>query len=85
MTDLQRTVLFEKFDRDVAKRSRLMRAVIALDQLIAVIFWNTSQDETISSCIARRELAGTATWWDKRVCKFLHLFEYNHCKKSLGE
>lgn len=78
-------ILYAKFDRDVAKRSRLMRALIAFDQLLAVIFYNTSQDETISSCIGRRIRAGAATWFDKKLCCLLNKFEYNHCEKSLGE
>lgn len=78
-------ILYKKFDRDVAKRSRLMRALIAFDQLCAVVFYNTSQDETISSHIQRRINKGTATWFDKKLCCLLKKFESNHCEKSLGE
>ena len=78
-------ILYAKFDRDVEKRSRLMRVLLALDQLIAVIFWNASQDETVSSHIGRKIKKGTATWFDKKLCCLLQKFEDNHCNKSLGE
>ena len=78
-------ILYAKFDRDVEKRSRWLRACIALDQLGNVVFWNGSQDETISSHIQRRINKGTATWFDKKLCCLLKKFESNHCEKSLGE
>lgn len=78
-------VLIDKFTNDVAKRSRLMRFLLVLDQMFNVIFWNGSQDETISSHISRRIENGEATWFDKKLCCFLKLFEDNHCNKSLGE
>lgn len=77
--------LYKKFDNDVAKRSRLMRLLLALDQLGNVLFLNGSQDETISSYIGRKIKRGEANWFEKKLCCFLHLFEYNHCDKSLGE
>ena len=43
--------LIKKFENDVKKRSRLNRAVLAFDQFFNVLFWNGSQDETISSHI----------------------------------
>lgn len=43
--------LIEKFDNDMQKRTRLMRFLLVLDQMGNVIFWNGSQDETISSHI----------------------------------
>lgn len=64
-------ILYAKFDRDVQKRSRLMRVLLALDQLMAVIFWNASQDETVSSHIGRRIRNGKATWFDKKLCCLL--------------
>lgn len=78
-------ILYAKFDKDVAKRSRLMRVLLALDQLGNVLFWNGSQDETISSHIGRRINKGTATWFDKKLCCLLKKIESNHCNKSLGE
>ena len=78
-------ILYKKFDRDVAKRSRFLRILLALDQLFNVIFWNGSQDESISSHIQRRINKGTATWFDKKLCCLLKKFESNHCEKSLGE
>lgn len=78
-------ILYAKFDRDVENRSRWLRACIAFDQLMGVIFWNTSQDETISGHIYRKKMKGTDTWFDRKVCCFLNLFEYNHCYESRGE
>lgn len=78
-------VLIEKFENDIKKRTRLMRFFLVLDQMGNVIFWNGSQDETISSHIARRIEKGEETWFDKRVCCFLKRLEQNHCEKSLGE
>lgn len=77
--------LIEKFENDKKKRSRLMRVVLALDQLCNVIFWNGSQDETVSSHIGRRVKNGEATWFDKKLCCFLKRLENNHCNKSIGE
>ena len=77
--------LVDKFERDMAKRTRLMRFLLILDQMGNVLFWNGSQDETISSHIGRRIEAGKATWFDKKLCCFLNKLENNHCNKSLGE
>jgi len=35
--------LYKKFDRDVAKRSRMMRFLLALDQMINVLWLNGSK------------------------------------------
>ena len=78
-------LLFAKFDRDVQKRSRFMRFLLALDQMGNVLFWNGSQDETISSHIHRRIEKGTATWFDKKLCCLLKKLENNHCYESRGE
>ena len=77
--------LFAKFYRDVQKRSRLMRFLLTLDQMGNVLFWNGSQDETISSHIHRRIDSGKANWFDKKLCCLLKKLESNHCAKSLGE
>jgi hypothetical protein len=77
--------LVTKFENDIKKRSRLMRFFLALDQMGNVVFWNGSQDETISSHIARRQKAGTATRFDNFICCILKKLEQNHCKKSEGE
>ena len=50
--------LIEKFENDMKKRSRFFRFLLALDQLGNVLFWNGSQDETISSHIHRRIESG---------------------------
>ena len=62
-----------------------MRFLLVLDQMINVVFWNGSQDETVSSHVGRRIEEGKATWFDKRLCCFLSKLEHNHCNKSLGE
>ncbi len=77
--------LIEKFKKDVEKRTRLMRFILVLDQLCNVVFWNGSQDETVSSHIGRRIEKGEATWFDKKLCCFLKRLESNHCNRSLGE
>ena len=77
--------LIEKFELDVKKRSRFFRFLLALDQLGNVLFWNGSQDETISSHIHRRIESGKATWFDKKLCCLLKKLEDNHCAKSIGE
>ena len=82
---MSKDALIAKFENDVEKRSRLKRLLLVLDQLMNVVFWNGSQDETVSSNIGRRIKAGKATWFDKKLCCFLKKFEHNHCEKSLGE
>ena len=78
-------ILYAKFDRDVEKRSRFFRVLLALDQLANVVFWGGSQDETVSSHIGRRIKNGKTTWFDKKLCCLLKKIENNHCNKSLGE
>lgn len=77
--------LIKKFENDVKKRSRLIRFLLALDQMGNVLFWNGSQDETISSHIYRRIESGNANWFDKKLCCLLKKLENNHCAKSVGE
>ena len=79
------TILIEKFENDVKKRSRLNRFLLVLDQMFNVIIWNGSQDETISSHIHRRIESGKANWFNKKLCCLLKKLESNHCAKSLGE
>ena len=84
-TEEELKVLYTKFDNDVKKRSRWFRFLLALDQMLNVVFWNGSQDETVSSHIGRRIREGKATWFDKKLCCLLKKLEHNHCNKSLGE
>ena len=77
--------MIEKFENDVKKRSRFMRFLLVLDQMGNVLFWNGSQDETISSHIHRRIESGKANWFDKKLCCLLKKLEDNHCAKSIGE
>ena len=77
--------LIAKFENDVAKRSRGLRLLLAIDQLFSVLIWNSSQDETISSRVGRRIADGEAFWIEKKLCSVLRLFESKHCIKSEGE
>ena len=77
--------LIEKFEEDKQKRTRLMRFLLVLDQMLNVVFWNGSQDETVSSHIGRRIENGTATWFDKKLCCLLKKLDNNHCVESRGE
>ena len=84
-TEYELKVLYAKFDRDVAKRTRWFRLLLVLDQMLNVLLWNGSQDETVSSHIGRRIESGTATWFDKKLCSVLRWLEADHCKLSKGE
>ena len=77
--------LIEKFENDRKKRTRLMRLLLVIDQMCNVVFWNGSQDETVSSHIGRRIENGTATWFDKKLCCLLKKLDNNHCVESRGE
>ena len=77
--------LINKFENDMKNRTKGRRFLLVLDQMLNVIFWNGSQDETISSHIGRKIEKGTATWFDKKLCCFLKKLENNHCIKSKGE
>ena len=77
--------MIEKFENDMKKRSRFKRFLLVLDQMGNVLFWNGSQDETISSHIHRRIESGKANWFDKKLCCLLKKLEDNHCAKSIGE
>lgn len=85
MSEYEYQVLYDKFERDVKKRSRFERFLLVFDQMLNVLLWNGSQDETISSHIHRRQLEGKATWFDNSVCYILKKIEGNHCEKSKGE
>lgn len=74
-----------KFEEDMKKRSRVKRLLLVIDQLLNVLLWNGSQDETVSSHLYRRIESGKATWFDKQLCQFLKKLESKHCFKSLGE
>ena len=77
--------LFAKFDADMARRGRWLRLLLAIDQLFNVLLLNGSQDETISSHIGRRIDAGTATWSERQLCRFLRRIERSHCFRAKGE
>lgn len=77
--------LINKFENDTKNRTKGRRFLLVLDQMLNVVFWNGSQDETVSSHIGRRIEKGTATWFDKKLCCLLSKLENNHCIKSIGE
>jgi len=77
--------LINKFEYDMVKRGRFKRFLLSLDQTLNVIFWNGSQDETVSSHLYRRISNKKATWFDKLLCIGLRKIDSRHCKKSLGE
>jgi len=81
----RRSDLIWKFDHDVKKRSRLMRFLLVLDQMLNVVFWNGSHDETVSSHIGRRIEAGKATCFDRMLCKVLRALQSKHCLRAKGE
>lgn len=83
--ELYQELLFKKFEYDKAKRSRILRFLLALDQLFNVLLFNGSQDETISSHIGRKIQANKANKFEIALCRFLNLFERQHCAKSRGE
>ena len=83
--DIERVKLYEKFDKDIAKRHYLIRLALVIDQLLNVFLWNGSQDETISSHIGRKIVAGKANWFEMIICKGLRLIENAHCVRSRGE
>ena len=85
MVAVEREKLYAKFDNDVEKRSRMFRFLLVFDQMMNVLLWNGSQDETISSHIHRRQENGKATWFDNAVCNVLNKIESSHCYKSRGE
>ena len=85
MTPEEKKALIEKFERDVEKRNQWFRFWLAVDQLFNVLFWNGSQDETMSSHIGRRIEAGTANWFERKLCCALKKIEGNHCQKAKGE
>jgi len=77
--------LFAKFNRDVKVYSRWFRLALVVDQTLNVVWLNGSQDETCSSHIGRKIEMGTATWFQRFVCKCLRKMETSHCFKSRGE
>lgn len=84
-TEEELRILYAKFDSDVKEKSRLLRILLSLDQLGNVIFLNGSMDETISSHINRKQVAGTSNKVLDILCCLLSKLEYNHCHKSRGE
>jgi hypothetical protein len=58
--------------------------LISIDQLVNTIFAG-NPDETISSRVGKKIKSKTASKFDKLLCKFLDLFEKNHCIKSIED
>ena len=78
-------ILYAKFDKDVSTKNRGHRLALVIDQFFGVLIWNNSQDETISSKIGRKQIAGTSNGLEDKLCCLLSRMEHNHCNKSLGE
>jgi len=81
----KKSELVWKFEYDIKKRSYAKRVILAIDQLLNVIVWNGSQDETISSNVGRRIEAGKAYKVEKWLCTLLSKIQEKHCEKALGE
>lgn len=62
--------------------SRLKKILIALDQLLSVVFFAQAQpDETFSSMCWRWELDGKRSWPRKLVDR-IFFFDPDHCRTS---
>ena len=86
MTTEERQALYRKFDRDITKRRRFWRFLLAVDQLFNVLIFDGSQDETISSHIYRRIESGRATKIEHGICWMLRrVTRSSHCYESRGE
>jgi len=83
--EITKEQLYAKFDKDVKKRSRIMRLLLVTDQFFNVLFWNGSQDETMSSNMYRRIKRGACNIADRTICNMLKKIEKSHCFKSRGE
>lgn len=59
---------------------RAFRVLVALDQLANAIMGGYP-DETISSRAAKAHRRGAK--WACVLCKFLHLFDKNHCERVI--
>ena len=82
---MDREALISKFEEDIKKRSWIMRFLLVLDQMGNVLFFNGSQDETISSHIGRKIASNKANKIEKAICWVLNKIENKHCFKSKGE
>jgi len=62
----------------------LVKVAIGLDQLgAAILDWD--EDETISSGMGRRKLAGELRFPFTVICRGLELIDKDHCIKNIGE
>ena len=82
---MKKSDLVWKFEHDVKKRKYVMRVLLALDQLLNVLLWNGSQDETVSSHVGRRIADGKAYKVEVCLCKFLTWLQSKHCSRAKGE
>lgn len=60
--------------------TRLLRVLVAFDQFVNAILGGY-EDETLSSRAAKAARRGTL--WGCYLCKFLHLFDRNHCERVI--
>lgn len=62
------------------RKPRWLRALLALDQLANVVFLGGDEDETISSHAGKQARGGAR--WACILCRFLDLFQEDHCHLS---
>jgi hypothetical protein len=66
----------------VGSPGRFWRSAIAKDQAANAAILNGNEDETISSRAARASARGER--WGCVLCRFLNVFDKDHCKKAVG-
>lgn len=74
-----------RFDKDKEEFHYLFRLLLAVDQLVNVLLWNGSHNETVSGNIGRGIRAGGANKASRAICFVLRKLHSKHCIKSIGE
>ena len=66
-------------------KRRVQNIIIGFDQFCQVLFYlgNYTPDETISGVIGRKIKAEKANKVEKVICKFLNLFQKDHCVNAI--
>ncbi len=67
------------------KRSRLFRALLAIDNFFNVLLLNGSEDHTISGHVGYMSLTTNKRRWRilERIINAIFWFDKNHCYKSI--
>ncbi len=65
--------------------SYILRVLIAVDQLVNVLFLNGSPDHTISGRVGYKAMTTSkARWlWAEKFINTLFFFEPNHCRRVI--